>query len=377
MEAVRPELGGWSHETVHQAEGVLIREPDNARPDADRTTDTESMTEIDFLPVGESGKSGDAIAVRTINPETGGTAVLVIDAGFEGDGSQLAEHVRRYYGTTVVDLAILTHPDADHIGGMGEVLRELDVRRLWLHDIGAHGGSSLRAAKAVKELIEVARARGTVVEEPWAGVSALGGTIKILGPTKAYYQQLVQEQVGEDQSGIAKGAAQLVEAARGVFERLGNSLGVEVPFAPKAVSPRNNSSIITALIDGSTVSLLTGDAGVPALEAAIDQADAAGIALPPSFVQVPHHGSRRNASSEMLDRLVGPAGQATGSRTAFVSAAKESEKHPSGKVVNAYTRRGCDVVVTAGRAICQGAWTSRPGWGPVAPLPPMDESGED
>jgi beta-lactamase superfamily II metal-dependent hydrolase len=335
------------------------------------------MTEIDFLAVGESGNSGDAIAVRTSNPETGYTAILVIDAGFKGDGSKLAEHIRLYYETDVVDLAILTHPDGDHIGGMGEVLRELNVQRLWLHDIGAHGGASLPAAAAVRELIKLAGEQDTLVEEAWTGASALGGAVQILGPTKAYYEQLVREQLGEDGSAIAKGAGRLIEAARGVFERLGDSLGIETPFDPKPVTPRNNSSLITALIDGTTVNLFTGDAGVPALEAAMDQAEATGITFPPGFVQIPHHGSRRNASSDALDRLLGPTGQATGSRTAFVSAARESEKHPSGKVVNAYSRRGCDVVVTAGRTICHGSWVNRSGWTPVPPLPPMDESEED
>lgn len=119
------------------------------------------MFEIDFLPVGQAGKSGDAICMQFTRPDTGAKAVVVIDAGYKEDGEALVEHIKTHYGTTTVDLAILTHPDADHIGGMGEVVRNLYVTELWLHDIGAHGGASLPAAAAVDDLISVARDHGT------------------------------------------------------------------------------------------------------------------------------------------------------------------------------------------------------------------------
>lgn len=91
---------------------------------------------------------------------------MIIDAGFEDDGEALVEHVQRWYGGKTVDLAILTHPDADHIGGMGVVVQELDVGTLCVHRLGARGGSSLPAADAVEELIELAEGRGTSIQEP-------------------------------------------------------------------------------------------------------------------------------------------------------------------------------------------------------------------
>lgn len=333
------------------------------------------MTEIDFLPVGDSGDSGDAIAMRFNDPQSGAPTVVTIDAGFQDDGEALVAHVRDYYDTDVVDLAILTHPDGDHIGGMGELVRGLDVRRLWLHNIGAHGGSSLPAADAVNELIDLALSRGARVEEPWTGDQAFGGAITILGPDREYYEMLVREQVGVGVP-VPAGRASLLEVARGVYERFATALPVEVPFAEKEVTPRNNSSAITVLsVDGKR-HLFTADAGVPALDRAWDAAERLGIGGPPDFCQLPHHGSRRNASSTWLDRLLGPIGQPE-DRTAFVSAVANSTKHPSGRVVNAYKRRGCKVVATAGKAICHGQWSHRPGWGPVEGLPPMDESEDD
>ncbi len=330
------------------------------------------MHEIDFLPVGDGGKSGDAICMRFTRPDTGVQAVVVIDAGFSDDGDALVAHIKEYYGTDVVDLAILTHPDGDHIGGMGEVIRGLTVKQLWLHHIGARGGSSLPAAAAVDELMKVATEHGTAVYEAWPGASEFGGAIRILGPTKAYYEQLVKQQVDE-KSTAAKAGMALLEAARNLADRVASALGIEIPFDAKDVNPRNNSSMIVLAKFGDGTQLFTADAGVPALEAAWDYAESAGLASTPTMVQIAHHGSRRNCSSAWLDRLLGPTGQAE-ARSAIVSCVEESDKHPSGKVVNAHTRRGCRVVATAGKTICNREGTgTRPGWTPVASLGPMIE----
>ncbi len=330
------------------------------------------MHEVDFLPVGDGERSGDAIAMRFTRPDTGETAVVVIDAGFKDDGEDLVTHIETYYGTSVVDLAILTHPDGDHIGGMGEVIRGLNVKKLWLHDIGSHGGAALPAADAVSDLINVARENGTEVFEAWAGATAFGGAITVLGPDKEYYETLVGDQLTEGASATSVGK-KLLEAAAGLVDRLATSLGVEVPFEAKEVNARNNSSAITLLAVDRQRLLFTGDAGVPALERAWDVAEARELAGPLDFVQVPHHGSRRNASSAWLDRLLGSTGQET-NKVAFVSAVANSDKHPSGRVVNAYIRRGCEVIVTAGSAKCHRHLTpARWGWSQAVPVGPMVE----
>jgi beta-lactamase superfamily II metal-dependent hydrolase len=329
--------------------------------------------ELDFLSVGNAGKSGDAICMRFTRPDSGADAVVVVDAGFKENGEALVDHIQRYYGTNTVDLAILTHPDGDHIGGMGEVMRGLDVAELWLHDIAAHGGGSLPAAAAVNDLIALAREEGATVSEPWPGASAFGGALTVLGPAKEYYDELVGEQVAGS-STVTKAAGTLLEAARSLADRIAGALGLEIPFEAQDVNPRNNSSmILLAKLDGE-IKLLTSDAGVPALSAAWDYADSAGLGGTPTFAQIPHHGSRRNCSSSWLDRLLGETGQPEGARTALVSCVKDSEKHPSGKVVNAYKRRGCRVVATAGNSICHSSsGVPNRGWGPATPLGPLVE----
>src|SRR4051794_34104430 len=101
------------------------------------------MFEVDFLPVGNGSRSGDAITLRFTRPDTGDLAHVLIDAGFQETGDAVVAHVLNRYGTRSIDLAIVTHPDGDHIGGMGTVVRELDVGALAIHRMDLRGGQSL------------------------------------------------------------------------------------------------------------------------------------------------------------------------------------------------------------------------------------------
>lgn len=337
------------------------------------------MYEVDFLPVGQAGKHGDAIAMRFTRPDTGGLAHVVIDAGFIENGDALVEHVQRWYGRSSIDLAILTHPDGDHIGGMGIVLRELSVGELWVHRLGRRGGAGLPAARAVDELIAVADQRGTAIHEPFAGVAAFGGALRILGPTEHWYGELVAEQRAEASERGASLAGSLGDAAQWVIQRFLPGLGPEVPFDDAGgTNPRNNTSAVILIEIGEHRMLFTADAGVPALDRAWDWLELNdGDARAPDFVQLPHHGSRHNASSTSLNRILGPTGQPQ-VKTAFVNVGPGAKKHPSPRVANGFMRRGFRVYQTKGRGILHhGDGAPNRGWAPVDPLEPLDESQED
>jgi glyoxylase-like metal-dependent hydrolase (beta-lactamase superfamily II) len=145
--------------------------------------------EIDFLPVGEGEKSGDAIALRfgNLTGSRGEQSVVVIDGGFKDSGQQLVEHVRKYYGTDQVDLALLTHPDADHASGLLVVLEELSVKQLAMHRPWEHASdikglfkdgritaSGLeekleRALQQASDLEGLAKRKGIPIVEPFKG----------------------------------------------------------------------------------------------------------------------------------------------------------------------------------------------------------------
>jgi beta-lactamase superfamily II metal-dependent hydrolase len=338
------------------------------------------LFEVDFFPVGQAGHHGDAVAIRFTRADTGDYGHVIIDAGFQQNGQEFVDYVKKWYGTSAFDLAIVTHPDGDHIGGMGDVIRELDVEELWIHRLGDRGGQDLRAAEVVDELIALAEDRGTKVVEPFAGTEAFSGALKILGPDEAWYAETVQQQVAEAEERAApKAASRLLEAARIRAQRLVAALPIEIAFDDAGgTNPRNNSSAITLLEADQRRLLFTSDAGVPALERALDWIESqGGDATSPRFVQMPHHGSRHNATSAFLDRLLGPTAD-SGRGSAFVNVAPEAVKHPSPRVANAFARRGYPVFQTKGVAKQHGYEApDREGWSSAEPLGPLDESEED
>lgn len=367
--------------------------------------------EVDFLPVGNGEKSGDAIAIRFGDFSSGDLRdqfVVVIDGGTKESGQALVDHIVKYYGTTFVDLVVNTHPDADHASGLTVVLEKLKVARLWMHKPWEHserichmfndgrvtsGGLSARLKTALenaRELEKLAKQKGIPITEPFAGtqLSDCGGFLTVLGPTQQYYEALLTEfrstpERKEAYSLAASVLKSLQEGAVAVAKRVMESFGAETLSEPDddATSAENNSSAILLLqIDGHQM-LFTGDAGVPALERADDWAEDCGITLSASdFSQVPHHGSRRNVGPSILDRIVGAKrAYDVPDKIAFVSASKDAPKHPSRRVTNAYRRRGANVITTEGVAIWHHSSDApnRRDYSAATPLPLYTEVEED
>lgn len=337
------------------------------------------MFEIDFLQAGDK-KDADAICMRFDRPDGGGRAVVVLDAGWQEDGEFVVNFVKERYGGATVDLAIVSHPDGDHIGGMGEVVRELNVAQLLIHRLDQRGGAELDAGGAVAELVKVAGEQGTAISEPFQGEAYLGGALRVLGPSPDYYARLLDEQkVREEEKGVMKSAilAALAESARRLGDRALQRLPVEVPFGEgQGPGPRNNSSTVILFSVGDFRALFTGDAGVPAIEPALNYAATAGIdALAPDLIQIPHHGSRRNASSDLLNRLLGPIGRSEVGNAYVSVCGEEDPKHPAGRVVNAYARRGYTWNWTAGNSIRRSSPDAPPrvDYHPLSPMPALEE----
>jgi beta-lactamase superfamily II metal-dependent hydrolase len=120
--------------------------------------------------------------------------------------------------------------------------------------------------------------------------------------------------------------------------------------------------------------LLTGDAGRAALSEAANYAPNAGLALPGiDRFQVPHHGSRRNVSTEILDRWLGerlPSQPLSGQEKfqAIISSAKEDEAHPRKAVVRALIHRGAKVYATEGANLLVPCNAPSRGWQSAQPL---------
>ncbi|MBL0888131.1 ComEC/Rec2 family competence protein [Myceligenerans indicum] len=339
------------------------------------------MYEVDFLPVdateGEPNtENGDAITIHFIEDATQAERVVVIDAGFATVGHQVVEHVRKFYGTSHVDLAISTHPDASHIDGLQVVVEELDVAELLVHLPKRHASprdvqKHFVDIRAVDSLLDTARTRGTAVAEPFLGQSRFGGQLTVLGPTETLYESLLAEQLDQARTGALGHAMTL--AAGGLRDLLRNVAAWGYPSEGLAedveTSARDETSVITLVRSDGRQLLFTGDAGLRGLGAAADHYEnllGTFRTVPISLFQVPHHGSRRSLSPTLLDRLIGAQDDPHTSTTAIVSSADADPWHPSPRVTNALGRRGAALVATEGTAV----WSShrarpRAGWSPV------------
>lgn len=349
--------------------------------------------EVDFIHVGDNSRSGDAIAFRYGNlhgPRSGQT-VGVIDGGTKESGEKLVSHIANYYGTDRVNFVFSTHPDSDHASGLTVILEQLKVDALLMHlpwnhaaDIrhmlekaystGRLENALVRALSNVDELESLAKKKGIPIYEPFSdSVTFNDGALRILGPTKEYYQSLLPD-FRETPEAKDKGPSPIAKAMTAIgetFARVSEAFGKETLDDTGETSAENNSSVILHLAHEGRSALFTGDAGIPALTKAADLADSIGLNLSSlDFLDVPHHGSRRNVGPTILNRIK--------AQSAFISVCKKgAPKHPSQRVVNALTRRGNKVYKTDGQNIWhhQDA-PARPAYSALTPMPLVEEFDE-
>lgn len=363
--------------------------------------------EVDFLAVGDESKSGDAIAFRfgNLSGRREEQAVVVIDGGFKDDGQRLIDLIKKYYNNTnIIDLVIATHPHGDHTAGLETILEEMYVKEFWMHrpwdethtnnisrwfTDGRVTDSSVRdslkkSLDTARELEKIANQNNIPIIEPFVGIAQdFGfGRIDIVGPTEEYYESLLPDFASTPESkdifgSILTGTMRRVtEIASRAFE----TWGLETLDDSGETTAENNSSAITLLRVDNKYLLFTGDAGIPALTNAADLLEENGITNENySFIQVPHHGSKKNIGRTILNSLVGPKlpeeQRNKKKMSAFCSCAIKGEpKHPAKKVANAFKRRGAPVFQTKGRPILYyNDAPDRVGYTNIDPLPFYDE----
>ncbi len=349
--------------------------------------------EIEFLPVGNGDCSGDAIVLRYTDDQ-GAWKVMVVDGGYQETGEQICQHIRKWYGTDHIDYVVSTHPDNDHMSGLRVVMEEMSVGELWMHVPRAHAEeiqglfasrrwtldgltqSLSRAYPYVEELIDLAAAQGTPVYLPFAGERI--GAFTVLSPSRSMYLGLLpqfRDTPAPDQNLLATfghwigGVGRRI--AQAIHYNVRENYSTETLREGGVTSAENESSVILYGNIGGRGVLLTADAGLKALAAAVNYAGVAGLALREGLMlfQVPHHGSRNNISPNILDRIVGPPVPEGNKRniSCYICAGAGDTTHPRRVVLNALIRRGLEPKVTKGSVKCAfGGVSRRPGWGPVA-----------
>jgi beta-lactamase superfamily II metal-dependent hydrolase len=361
------------------------------RPAVVRTAEHASehlMYEVDFLPVGMG--NGDAICVRYGNEQTG-YYLHVIDGGFKNTAEAIIAHIETHYGKHYyIHHMVVSHADNDHAAGLIDVLKRFDVKVLWMnrpwlfvdHIIQNFHGNFARDGliKQIRErhsyLVELenlAAEKGTIIRDVFQGDQI--GPFTVLAPSRERYITLLPDLdktpasyavAADAQRGFFSG---LLEKAKQWFDE---NWDIEtLSHDPEPTSASNEACVVQlGEIEGKRI-LLTADAGPAALNEAADYAQTRGLLKPPNFVQVPHHGSRRNVTPAVLDRLLGPKmgnGQSYG--IAYCSVGDSQTDYPRGQVKNAFLRRGYPVHVTRGATKTHYYGRDlRPGWIASTPEP--------
>ncbi len=229
----------------------------------ENSTARNEVSTVTFLDVGQ----GDSIFIESPSGKQ-----LLVDAGRGSDASEIPSEIMPLFDSSI-DLVIGTHPDADHIGGMSDVL-----------DIFEIGG----------------------FVEP-------GST-----STSKVYQSLEQS--------ISQKKIPHMHARENMVVDFGDGAYFVVLFPGMDVSDweTNNSSVVGVYIYKNTSFLLTGDAPI-ATEMYLSKKY--GDKLKTDVLKLGHHGSRTSSSETFLTT--------TNPGLAIISAGKNnSYGHPHTEVMD-------------------------------------------
>ncbi len=198
----------------------------------------EGELQVYFIDVGNA----DSILIRQ------GEVNALIDAGERGDGDDVLAYLN-HQGVKRLDLVIATHPHADHIGGMADVINGIPVDKFVMSFMPE---DETPTTATYLNMLEALDNKGIPVEE------AKPGTVYTLG------------------------TAQLTV------------------LAPLSESDEaNNISVVTRLTFGERSFLFMGDAETEVEKELL----AAGRPLSAEVIKLGHHGSNTSSSQAFLSKV--------------------------------------------------------------------------
>ncbi len=343
--------------------------------------------EIDFIGVKGEGGDAAAIAMRYWPDETKDEfKTLVFDGGSKEYGKALCDILEQYYFNNRRDKTInylfCSHAHQDHCAGILELMEKFDIGLLVINDPKDFSEEILnkiddqrrtedsikkgleKKEKIYHEVMETANNKRIRIARGMQG-NYIKATDKlfftVLSPTAELFAKKSAEHL------LDMGANKAPSNGKQILDPKTE----DVIKDSDSTSPINETSIVLHCNMGDETILLTGDAGEEGLGTAIRYAKKKDIDLTAVNVyQAPHHGSRHNVPSKILEQLVGPIVDETAwpkiKKTVFVCAGGNDDKHPHPMTVNAFKKRGCRVYVAKNFTIRHhyGNVPAREGWGP-------------
>jgi beta-lactamase superfamily II metal-dependent hydrolase len=322
-----------------------------------------SRISIDMLDVGK----GDAYVVELYDDQ-GTKFVFVVDGGTAERSDILLSHVRNYHNNTI-NLAVSTHPDTDHIGGLISLFENANIGHLFLNDprdfisqdtLMQRARTNLSrdevevfksAFDRMDELKELAQAQSTThhpatFADSQPRFSWGGWSVYILGPSENLFRDIwLNEDVVRDWF-----------SSDTVDQLVSSQPQTSVLDDPSIdTKPVNNSSIIMLIEGYGKKYLFTGDAGKRAIRDAMAVRDIRSL----TWLDVPHHGSRRNLDTEIINHLA--------PNTSYISS-PGTTKHPRRTIVRALQKAGSRVYSTCKNShMCHQVGLTRQGWNTAQP----------
>jgi beta-lactamase superfamily II metal-dependent hydrolase len=308
--------------------------------------------EVDMLNLGNA----DSILVTKWC--AGVASRILIDGGNTSDAEKVLEFLGGR-GIKYLNHIVCSHPHDDHAGGLLGVVKSpnIDFGQAWVHLPWKHIdqttlATTLNRSEAVakrvvtiirasvqssRDLVNAIVARGKPIAEPFQGMSI--GFLFVCGPSLQFYEQLLKDFTdfeklkAMEQSMVAHDAQNLVETLFETTAFAKQAEAAESGLGKAPTEPENNSSTILYAKHAEDALLFTADAGIEALAAARQAYKLESV----NWMQIPHHGSRRNVNEDLISYFK--------PKTAFVSA-DGTKKHPRRAVVNAFKAVGTQVFST-------------------------------
>jgi len=134
-------------------------------------------TQIYYLDVGQ----GDSELIRLKTGEN-----ILIDAGTPETAKELADYIENL-GVKKIDYLIATHPHADHIGGMAQIVSRFSIGKIYMPKIP---DSQIPTTETYEKLLTAIDQKGLKITAGRAGITVLDSgaeKLEILAPNSAKY----------------------------------------------------------------------------------------------------------------------------------------------------------------------------------------------